>query len=172
MQCVEMGALENHIGRIGEQPAALHLYPQRLAHRTLATIASHQVWCHHGAHLTCFQIFDGRAHRVGALHELDQFGLMTSHEPGLRAGEFLQDRVEKVLRTTLSFLWTLRGRELRIHAGHGLAAQLMALQGGEVDVVLGIIAIVSRRFDVVHNAPFAAKLHGSNAHQVHFGLKN
>ena len=112
----------------------------------------------------------GGDHAVRVFLKRNEFRLVTQRHVRERPREPRQDRVEHVLRHALALLRALRRAGLEAAAGKRLAAKLIAVERGEIDVVLRIVGRVGRVPHPVDDAPAAAEFHRPHADEVHLRL--
>src|SRR6478609_4130511 len=84
--------------------------------------------------------------------------------------EAAQDRVEHVLRHAFALLRTLRRAFLLRPPREALAPELVAVEAGDIDAVLRIVAGIGRIAHPIRDAPAAAEFHGARADDVHLRL--
>src|SRR5579862_8011726 len=82
----------------------------------------------------------------------------------------MKDRVEHILRAALAMLRALRRQYLVFHRGKALAPELVAVERGQVHIVLRIVVRIRAILDRSDDAPAAAELHRAHADEIHARL--
>ena len=170
VQLGKVRAAEHHVGGVGQRRRAAHGDAELLAHRAGAAVGADHVVGFDGFGLAGLGVAHPRADAVRRFGERDELAVVAQRGVRRPLREAPQDRIEHVLRHALALLRAFGRAGLEAAAGKRLAAQLIAVQSGDVDVVLRIVERVGRVADPVEDAPAAAELHGADADEVHLRL--
>src|SRR6185437_7119595 len=167
----EIGAAENDVGRIGQNAAAAHADAENVAHAARPAVAADEIARADGLALTALHRFELGADAVRILGKAEKLGAIPYlHMLRHRAAPLQQDGIEHVLRATLAVLRALRRGHLVLHRREAFAPQLVAVERGEIHVVLRIIARIGRMLDRIDQPPAAAELHRPEADEIHARL--
>ena len=160
-------AAQHHVGGVGQRGVAAHGDAGALAHQAGAAVGADEIVGRDVAGLAGGDVADLRDDTARGLLERRELGAVA--QPHVRKGlhEAPQDRVEHVLRHALALLRALRRALLLRAPGEALAPELVAVEPGDIDAVLRIVAGIGRVAHPVRDAPAAAEFHGARADDVH-----
>ncbi len=168
VQGFEAAAAKDDVGGEGERRVSGHRRAERRAHRARCAVATDEELRFQLRAASAAGVEDLGDHAVGRSTQTLEACVVTQPHRLVRSREAAQDRVEHVLRAPLALLRALRRRHGRVHVGDRVAADLPAFGQAacDIDVVLRIVAVVGRGFDIADDPPAAAELHGARADQI------
>ena len=170
VQRVEVRAAEDHVGGVGERRMPAHRNAERLAHERRAAVGADHVVGGDLARLAGHRVAHGGGDMRALILEADQLGVVLERDARKLGRPLLDDGIEHVLRHALALLRALLRQRLEAAAGEFLAAELVAGERLEPDIVLRIVGRIRRVAHAVGDAPAAAELHGAHADEVHLRM--